>query len=98
MNKTLAAALALLVAGSAAPSLADETTGLILAYDRQANILILTDKTVWELPGELAVPADLGHGDRVILAYESAGEDGLTAITELKRTAIALRNDEDGGS
>lgn len=96
MRILVAAALAATVA--AAPAFADETTGHVLAYDRQAGILVLTDLTVWELPADFLVPADLGRGDRVHLVYASAGEDDLTAITEMHRTATALPPGTDGGS
>lgn len=98
MKQTLTAALAALVALPATFAAADQTTGLVLAHDRKAHILILTDLTVWELPSALMVPADLGAGDRVVLSYETAGEDGLTSIDALERIAIALKDDEDGGS
>ena len=69
----------------AAPALADETTGEIIAYDRLANVLVMKDMTVWELGPELLVPADLAAGDRVRITYESAGEDGLTKVDALER-------------
>ncbi len=95
MRILLAAALAAL---TAVPAVADETEGLVLAYDRKAAILVLTDLTVWELPANILVPADLGAGDRVLLDYQTAGEDGLTAIDALTRLATALKQGEDGGS
>lgn len=95
MRTLFAAAVAVLFA---LPAVADETEGLILAYDRKANLLVLTDKTIWQLPPEMDVPADLGAGDRILLEYQTAGEDGLTAIDALTRLATALRNGQDGGS
>ncbi|SNS06417.1 hypothetical protein [Antarctobacter heliothermus] len=95
MRTLFAAAVAVLFA---LPAVADETEGLVLAYDRKANLLVLTDKTIWQLPTTIDVPADLGAGDRVLLEYQTAGEVGLTAIDSLTRLSIALRNDEDGGS
>lgn len=91
--------LALLVAGSLAPpALADQTEGLILSFDRVDRIIVLTDKTVWELPEELETPPDLGRGDRVLIDFDSAGEDGLTAIEAIERLAVALPQGTDGGS
>ncbi|WP_323766902.1 hypothetical protein [Antarctobacter sp.] len=95
MRTLFAAAIAVLFA---LPAVADETEGLVLAYDRKADLLVLTDKTIWQLPSGIDVPADLGAGDRVLLSYETAGEDGLTAIDSLTRLSIALRDGEDGGS
>ncbi|SDY49374.1 hypothetical protein [Citreimonas salinaria] len=70
---------------AAAPALADETTGTILAYDRVAGLLVLEDKTVWELSASVTVPEDLVAGDRVRMVYTTAGEDGLTSIDSLTR-------------
>lgn len=69
---------------AAAPAFADSVTGTILAYDRQANILVFDDKTVWEL-GKLLVPADLVAGDRVTLDYTSAGDNGIGKANSLTR-------------
>lgn len=77
--------IALAVLLAAAPAHADETEGEILAYDRLANLLVMRDRTVWELGAELMVPADLKSGDRVRLVYRTAGEDGITGIESLER-------------
>lgn len=89
---------ATLIASSAMASLADETEGHVLAYDRKAGIIVLTDKTVWGLSDSLSLPEDLGRGDRVLIEYETAGEDGLTQIDEITRLAVALPEGTDGGS
>lgn len=70
----------------AAPALADSVTGIILAYDRQANIIFFNDKSVWEL-GELLVPGDLVAGDRVKLDYTGAGDNRIGEVTALTREA-----------
>ena len=79
--RTLLLAVTLL---AAAPALADETTGTILAYDRLASRVVLNDRTVWEL-GTTLVPADLAAGDVVTIAYNSAGDSGVGKITTLTR-------------
>lgn len=81
----LAALIALPPTTLALPAIADEVTGEILAYDRLANLVVMRDRTVFELGTELMVPADLQSGDRVRIVYESAGEDGITAIDSLER-------------
>jgi len=78
-------AAALGLAALAAPVAADETTGDILAYDRKAGIVVLSDRTVWELQPGTLIPAYLDAGDRVRIVYQTAGEDGITAIDELER-------------
>lgn len=95
MRKSLVAALAVV---AAFPAFADETEGLVEAFDRQANVLVLTDKTVWFVPEDIALPEDFGRGDRVLIDYETAGEDGLTSIDGLTRLAVALPQGTDGGS
>ncbi|WP_199221381.1 hypothetical protein [Maritimibacter sp. 55A14] len=95
MRIILGAALAVF---ASLPAFADETEGHVLAYDRRAGIIVLTDKTVWVVPGEITLPADLGRGDRVLFEYDSAGEDGLAAINEVTRLAVALPEGTDGGS
>jgi hypothetical protein len=89
----------LLMAGLlATPALADETEGLILGFDRVDRIIVLEDKTVWQLPESIDVPADLGRGDRVLIDFDSEGEDGISEITALERLAVALPDGTDGGS
>lgn len=95
MRTFFAASLALL---AAFPAYADQTEGIILAFDRKAHLLVLIDKTVWELPAELSVPDTLGAGDRVLLTYQTAGEDGITSIDALDLLAEALPEGTDGGS
>ncbi|MFD0979852.1 hypothetical protein [Tropicimonas aquimaris] len=86
MRLLLASALATL---SVLPAAADETEGLILAYDRVASILVLEDLTVWPLAANLAVPEDLQAGDRVSIDFRSDGENGVAAVNALTRTATA---------
>jgi hypothetical protein len=38
-----------LIVCAAFPTFADETTGKIQAFDRFARIIVMTDKTVWQL-------------------------------------------------
>lgn len=91
--------LALTLAGFlATPAIADETEGLILSFDRVDRVIVLTDKTVWEVPPSLEMPEDLGRGDRVLIDFESEGEDGVTAISSIDRLAVALPDGTDGGS
>ncbi len=89
------AALAALVTS---PLMADETSGLIQSWTPKSHTLVLTDKTVWTLPSDLMIPADLGVGDRIILDYQTAGEDGLVRIEALLRIAPALPAGSDGGA
>lgn len=83
MIKAVAASLILM--STAAAALADSTTGTVLAFDRQAKVIVFKDKTVWTLEGsEAAAPEGLKAGDKVEVQYETAGEDGLTKIDSIK--------------
>lgn len=68
----------------AAPAFADEVTGEIIAYDRQANILVFSDRTVWQL-GALLVPGDLTAGDTVTLTFKSDGDNGIIKADAIVR-------------
>ena len=74
----------LLLALIAAPAIADETTGEVLAYDRLANRLVLEDRTIWEL-GSTTVPTDLAAGDVVTVEFTTAGDNGVGTIVSLTR-------------
>ena len=78
-------AAALLSAPALSAAMADEVEHTILAYDRLAHIVVMRDRSIYELPAELLVPADMKSGDRVRVIYESAGEDGITRIDSIER-------------
>ena len=64
---------------------ADIVDGTVLAYDRQAKILVFTDKRVWSLETlEAPAPESLKAGDRVEVRFESNEDDGITLIHSLK--------------
>lgn len=62
----------------------DMTDGTVLALDRLARKLVLTDKTVWSLV-ELTSPLPVGlkAGDRIEIKFES-DEDGVTSISSIR--------------
>lgn len=71
----------------ALPAAADATDGTVLALDRKARTLILTDRTVWSLDLlNSALPADLKAGDRIEIDYES-DEEGVSAIKTIRVSA-----------
>lgn len=69
----------------AAPVVAqDISQGTVLAYDRKANILVLTDRSVFPLEKlEGSVPSGLKSGDRVEIKYDSNEDDGITKISSI---------------
>jgi hypothetical protein len=67
------------------PALADETTGEILAFDRVARVIVLTDNTVWQLGEATVTSDDLVAGDEVRIEFTSAGDSGIGAISSVTR-------------
>lgn len=59
--------------------------GTVLAFDRKANVLVFTDKTVWPL-SKLTAPAPEGlkAGDHVEIFYSGNEDDGVVAIDEIR--------------
>ncbi|MBO28402.1 MAG: hypothetical protein CML61_06535 [Rhodobacteraceae bacterium] len=77
---------ALLTLGAlATPAFADMTSGTILAYDRLANVIVLTDKTHWTLHPDALVPADLKAGDKITIDFVSDGDNGSLPVKKLER-------------
>ena len=79
--------LALLLHGL--PAAADVTNGTVLALDRKARTLVLTDRTLWALDTmEASLPADLKAGDRIQIKYD-ADEEGVSAIRNIQLLPMA---------
>lgn len=70
---------------TALPALADTTTGTILAFDRQADVIVMTDKTIWQLNPKTLIPADLAAGDTVKITFTSLGDDGVASVDALEK-------------
>jgi len=63
---------------------ADISEGTVLVYDRKANLLVLTDRTVWALEmSKSPAPAGLKSGDRIRIEYES-DEEGISLINGIE--------------
>ena len=80
----LVAALALVAAAPAALA-SDALEGTVLAFDRVARVLVMSDRSVVpldNLQGE--VPEDLVAGDRIAIGYES-DEDGISVVHSIER-------------
>ena len=82
--RVLLTSAALLLA--ALPAFADETSGTVLAYDRVAHVLVLEDRTIWDLPDDLALPDDLVAGDAVTIVFQTAGDNGVGKIESITRS------------
>lgn len=83
MRKFCAAVTAILVV--ATPVIADTTTGTVLAFDRQADVIVMTDKTVWQLNPSTLIPADLAAGDAIKMTFTSFGDDGVKSVDTLEK-------------
>jgi len=80
----LISAIAILASTLATSALADTTGGVVVAYDRVDHVLVLDDKTVWDLtPAGDLVPEGLSAGDKVTIDYDSAGDSGVGKITTI---------------
>ena len=73
---------------TAFPALADSTQGSVLAFDRVDKILVLADKTVWDL-GLLTgnMPDSLKAGDDVVIDFISDGDNGVKSINTITLAA-----------
>ncbi len=78
---------AVLAATAALPALADQTEGVVVAFDRKANVIVLEDMTIWPLPSGDTAPADLVAGDHILIQFQGAGENGVGAVTAVTRVA-----------
>jgi len=76
--------LALFVA--AAPAFADEVTATVLAFDRVDNVIVLDDKTVFNVTNPEIIPEGLKAGDSVEIIYESDGDNGVKAINSITKS------------
>ena len=78
-------ALAAALTAIALPAVADSTSGTILAFDRVERIIVMTDKTVWELPQGLELPEKLMAGDRITIDFDSNGDSGVGSYNSITR-------------
>ena len=82
MSRLLVPAIATLVL--AAPALADETTGTLVAHDRKAHRIVMDDRTVYEYDPEATERPDvMTAGMRLKITYRGT-EDGTEAITAIE--------------
>ncbi|RYH02217.1 hypothetical protein EU805_10200 [Salipiger sp. IMCC34102] len=79
--RTAILALALL----ATPAFADSTSGTVLAFDRVDMILVMKDRTVWELPSDLELPEDLKANDRIVIDWDTNGDNGVGTFNSITR-------------
>jgi hypothetical protein len=81
------ALIAAAILAAATPAFADETIGTVQSYEPLTNTLVLTDRTVWLLPGTAVVPDDIRPGERVRIAYRSNADNGWGSVQAITRIA-----------
>ena len=83
MRALIAAALLYAVT----PAFADSgsTTGKIAAFDRVSNIIVMEDKTVWQLNANTILPENLLAGEEVTIRFRYSGDNGVTSVDALER-------------
>jgi hypothetical protein len=78
-------ALPLLLFAAAAPAFADELTATVLAYDRVDQIIVLEDKSVFNVPNTEVIPEGLKAGDTITIKYDGDGENGIKSIDSITK-------------
>ena len=68
-----------------APAFADEVTSKVLAFDRVANIIVLEDKTVFNVTKPEIIPEGLIAGDTIKIDFKNDGDNGVTAIFSISK-------------
>ena len=78
-------ALPLILFAVAAPAFADEVTATVLAFDRVDSIIVLDDKTVFNVTTPDVIPEDLKAGDTITIDFKSDGDNGVTEIYSIEK-------------
>jgi len=76
---------AIALIATALPALADSTGGTVVAYDRVEGVIVLDDKTVWDIPDTLELPENLVAGDVITIDYTSNGDNGVGKYNAITR-------------
>jgi hypothetical protein len=53
---------------------------MVQSYNSLTNTLVLTQKTVWPLPGTVVIPERLEPGERVRIAHRSNADNGWGGV------------------
>lgn len=79
-------ALPLVLCAAAAPAFADEITATVLAFDRVDHVIVLDDKTVFNVTNPEIIPDGLKAGDTIAIVYVSDGDNGVKAINSITKS------------
>lgn len=77
--------LAAAMLAAATPVFADTTSGTVVAFDRKANVVVMDDKTIWQLAEKTAVTEELEAGDAVRITFTSLGDDGIASVDAVEK-------------
>ncbi|MER0239486.1 hypothetical protein [Fulvimarina sp. MAC8] len=70
----------------ATAAFADSTGGTVAAFDRVDSIIVLTDKSIWDVSSlKDNLPENLKAGDKITIVYQSAGDSGVGKLVSIKR-------------
>ncbi|EAU42634.1 hypothetical protein FP2506_07331 [Fulvimarina pelagi HTCC2506] len=70
----------------ATAAFADSTAGTVAAFDRVDSIIVLTDKSIWDVSSlKDQLPEGLKAGDKINIVYQSAGDSGVGKLVSIKR-------------
>lgn len=78
-------AAAFILAATAVFAATEHTTGTVAAFDRVANVIVMEDKTIWQLNPDTVLPEQLVAGDVVRISFRSSGDDGVIAVDMVER-------------
>ncbi len=78
-------ALPVILLAAAAPAFADEVTATVLAFDRVDSIIVLDDKTVFNVTTPEVIPEGLKAGDTITIDFKSEGDSGVATIYSIKK-------------
>ncbi|MEN3793293.1 hypothetical protein [Fulvimarina sp. MAC3] len=71
---------------SATAAFADTTGGTIAAFDRVDSVIVLTDKSIWDVSSlKDKLPENLKAGDKITIVYKSAGDSGVGKLVSIER-------------
>ena len=85
MKHLLVLSAAWILVVSASASYADTFKGTVIAFDREANVIVIDDKSVFNFEGQgVMVPDDLKAGNTIEIESEGEGEDGYGNLTSVK--------------
>ena len=76
---------AVTLAALTVPAFADEVSGTVIAYDRVDHVIVLDDKTVWQIPADFTLPDNLIAGDVITIEFEGAAENGIGKLLTITR-------------